>query len=73
LNPERQCPKPYVLNLEHGSRVPREYDEMTKDVTGMRRGAGVKMSGLTRDLGFGAHVLTVMAACFVGGMVAGRV
>jgi hypothetical protein len=26
----------------------REYDEMTKDVTGMRRGEGLKMSTLTR-------------------------
>ena len=29
------------------------------------------MSTLTRDLGFGAHVITVMAACFIGGVVTG--
>lgn len=54
----------------------REYDEMTKDVvgTGARRGGeGLKMSTLTRELGFGAHVITLMAACFVGGVVTGEV
>ena len=53
----------------------REYDEMTKDVTGMgRRGkdGGLKMSTLTRELGFGAHVITVMGACFAAGVVTGK-
>lgn len=53
----------------------KEYDEMTKDVmgTGTRRGGeGLKMSTLTRELGFGAHVITMMAACFVGGVVTGE-
>ena len=30
------------------------------------------MSALTRDLGFAAHVVTVAAACFVGGAFVGR-
>lgn len=52
----------------------REYDEMTADVN---KGGGVaddgrlKMSSLTRDLGFGAHVVTVMFACALGGWFAG--
>jgi hypothetical protein len=50
----------------------REYDEMTRDVRGKRGDEGLKMSTLTRELGFGAHVVTVMAACFAGGMVTGE-
>lgn len=52
----------------------REYEEMTADVN---KGGGVaddgrlKMSSLTRDLGFGAHVVTVMFACALGGWFAG--
>ena len=52
----------------------REYDEMTADVN---KGGGVaddgrlKMSSLTRDLGFGEHVVTVMFACALGGWFAG--
>jgi hypothetical protein len=47
---------------------------MTADVN---KGGGVaddgrlKMSSLTRDLGFGAHVVTVMFACALGGWFAG--
>jgi hypothetical protein len=52
----------------------REYEEMTADVN---KGGGVaddgrlKISSLTRDLGFGAHVVTVMFACALGGWFAG--
>ena len=66
------------LTLEHRCRTLREaqelreYEHMTKDVTRTRRGGGITMSGVTRELGFGAHVLTLMAACFAGGVVAGR-
>jgi hypothetical protein len=30
------------------------------------------MSDATRELGFGAHVVTLMGACFLAGAVAGR-
>jgi len=50
----------------------REYAAMTEDVTRDRRGGGIRMSDLTRDVGFGAHVVTLMGACFLGGAVAGR-
>ena len=54
----------------------KAYDEMTKDVTGMGRRRGgdgaLKMSTMTREIGFGAHVITVMGACFAGGVVAGE-
>jgi hypothetical protein len=51
----------------------RKYESMTKDVTNeSKTGQGIRMSDVTRELGFGAHVLTLMAACFAGGVVAGR-
>ena len=51
----------------------REYDEMTADVNkgGVADDGRLKMSSLTRDLGFGAHVVTVMFACALGGWFAG--
>ena len=51
----------------------REYDEMTADVNkgGVADDGRLKMSSLTRDLGFGAHVVTVMYACALGGWFAG--
>lgn len=61
----------------------REYAAMTRDVShsgGFGFGAGrtrtkddgrPRMSALTRDLGFGAHVVTVMFACALGGWFAG--
>ena len=62
----------------------REYAAMTRDVShsgGFGFGAHertrtkddgrLRMSALTRDLGFGAHVLTVMFACALGGWFAG--
>tara|TARA_B100000482_G_scaffold176186_1_gene145828 strand:+ start:316 stop:984 length:669 start_codon:yes stop_codon:yes gene_type:complete len=51
----------------------REYDEMTADVNkgGVADDGRLKMSSLTRDLGFGAHVFTVMFACALGGWFAG--
>ncbi len=49
------------------------YDDMTRDVAARPPAAGgLKMSALTRDLGFAAHVVTVAAACFVGGAFVGR-
>ncbi len=50
----------------------REYAAMTEDVTRGSRGGGIQMSDATRELGFGAHVVTLMGACFLGGAVAGR-
>ena len=45
----------------------------TRDVAARPPAAGgLKMSALTRDLGFAAHVVTVAAACFVGGAFVGR-
>ena len=57
---------------------------MTRDVSHSNWGLGfripnenekddgrLRMSALTRDLGFGAHVLTVMFACALGGWFAG--
>ena len=62
----------------------REYAAMTRDVSHSNWGLGfripnenekddgrLRMSALTRDLGFGAHVLTVMFACALGGWFAG--
>lgn len=56
----------------------REYAAMTRDVSHSRTGGihdpddgRLKMSALTRDLGFGAHVVTVMFACGLGGWFAG--
>ena len=62
----------------------REYAAMTRDVShsgGFGFGAHertrtkddgrLRMSALTRDLGFGAHVVTVMFACALGGWFAG--
>ena len=62
----------------------REYAAMTRDVShsgGFGFGAHertrtkddgrLRMSALTRDLGFGAHVVTVMFACGLGGWFAG--
>ena len=62
----------------------REYAAMTRDVSHSNWGFGfripnenekddgrLRMSALTRDLGFGAHVLTVMFACALGGWFAG--
>ena len=52
-----------ALQLEGSdSRIPNENE---KDDGRLR------MSALTRDLGFGAHVLTVMFACALGGWFAG--
>ena len=61
----------------------REYAAMTRDVShsgGFGFGAHertrtkddgrLRMSALTRDLGFGAHVVTVMFACALGGWFA---
>ena len=46
---------------------------MTADVNkgGVADDGRLKMSSLTRDLGFGAHVFTVMFACALGGWFAG--
>jgi len=56
----------------------REYAAMTRDVSHSRTGGihepddgRLKMSALIRDLGFGAHVVTVMFACALGGWFAG--
>jgi hypothetical protein len=63
---ERRC-----LVLQEAQEA-REYAAMTKDVTRERREVGIRMSEVTRDLGFGAHVVTLMGACFACGVVAGR-
>ena len=63
------------LRREHADR---EYAAMTRDVSHSRTGTNepddgrLKMSALTRDLGFGAHVVTVMFACALGGWFAGE-
>ena len=49
-------------NWGFGFRIPNENE---KDDGRLR------MSALTRDLGFGAHVVTVMFACALGGWFAG--
>lgn len=62
----------------------REYAAMTRDVShsggfgfeyipndNEKDDGRLRMSALTRDLGFGAHVLTVMFACALGGWFAG--
>ena len=48
------------------------YDRMTRDVRHASAAHGPRVSALTRDLGFGAHVLTAMVACFAVGVAAGR-
>ena len=60
----------------------REYAAMTRDMSHSggfgfdpnkhkKDDGRLRMSALTRDLGFGAHVLTVMFACALGGWFAG--
>ena len=76
LDPPRRAARNPALELRchdlREAQEAREYAAMTEDVTRDRRGGGIRMSDLTRDIGFGAHVVTLMGACFLGGAVAGR-
>ena len=76
LDPPRRAARDPALELRchdlREAQEAREYAAMTEDVTRDRRGGGIRMSDLTRDIGFGAHVVTLMGACFLGGAVAGR-
>lgn len=76
LEPPRRPPRNPELEARcqklRDEMARREYEEMTKDVTGRRRGEASHVSALTRDLGFVAHVITVVIACFAGGVVTGR-
>ena len=52
----------------------REYQALVQDVTRNEREERerVPVSSALREVGFGVHVLTVMAACFVASLIAGR-
>lgn len=52
----------------------REYQALVQDVTRSEREERerVPVSSALREVGYGVHVLTVMAACFVASLIAGR-
>ena len=52
----------------------REYQSLVRDVTRAERAERerVPVSATLRDVGFGVHVITVMAACFLAALALGR-
>jgi len=74
--PRRQRNSELEMRLERlrSQAAEREYQALVEDVT--RREASererVPLSSAVREVGYGVHVLTVMATCFTAALVAGR-